>query len=125
MEMAIISIVNIKVTAIVKGGYFNRANINPLIKNMRTDNIILKDSILFMNLYTNSFRFAISRVMYVVMPKSTNIINRPEKEIANETIPYWDTPKYLAIRIVHKNAQTLFTTCDMDNQLVFIKMDLI
>ena len=98
MEMAIISIVNIKVTAIVKGGYFNRANINPLIKNMITDNIILKDSILF--------------------------INRPEKEIANETIPYWDTPKYLAIRIVHKNAQTLFTTCDMDNQLVFINMDL-
>ena len=51
----------------------------------------------------------------------TNVVN----EIANETIPQSDTPRYLAISMVHKKAAMLVTTCETDNQLVFLKMDFI
>ena len=54
---------NIKVTIIVKVGEPNKTSINQLIKNKKTDKIILKKKILFTYMTNNSICYASSRVM--------------------------------------------------------------
>ena len=85
--MKISSTVNIKVTNIVMKGYFIKYNKSPLMIKRTNARINLNNRILFTYFPTHSLFFAISRVTYVLIPKSIIIPSKPVNEIANETIP--------------------------------------